>query len=82
MCLLLENTKISGVPTIQRELIWKCFLPIFFPSNFSVCVCIYTFFSFLKKIFYLFMFRWKGGGKVEKHQCVAASHAPPTGDLA
>ena len=28
------------------------------------------------------MFRWKGGGKVEKHQCVAASHAPPTGDLA
>ena len=38
-----------------------------------------------KKIFYVFNFREKGregekGGV--KHQCVVASHVPPTGDLA
>ena len=35
--------------------------------------------------FYLFIFREKGRegeGKGEKHQCVVASHASPTGDLA
>ena len=37
------------------------------------------------KIFYVFIFRQKGRGKEregEKHQCVVASRAPPTGDLA
>ena len=33
------------------------------------------------KIFYLFIFR-EGERKRDKHQCVVASHAPPTGDLA
>ena len=38
---------------------------------------------FLKKRFYLFIFRrGKGGGEAEKHQCVVASHMPPTGGLA
>ena len=33
--------------------------------------------------FYLFIFRQgKGGKEGEKHQCVVASHEPPTGDLA
>ena len=41
--------------------------------------------GFFKKIFYLFIFREKGREgerEREKHQCVAASRAPPTGDLA
>ena len=45
-----------------------------------------TFFTLFMdlKIFYLFIFRQKGKGekKRDKHQCVVASHAPPTGDLA
>ena len=35
--------------------------------------------------FYLFIFRERereGEREGEKHQCVVASHAPPTGDLA
>ena len=35
--------------------------------------------------FYLFIFRQRGreeGREGEKHQCVVASHTPPTGDLA
>ena len=41
----------------------------------------YFSFLFLKRI-YLFIFRHRGRGAKgeEKHQCVAASHAPPTGD--
>ena len=34
---------------------------------------------FLKKILFIFREREREG---EKHQCVAASHTPPTGDLA
>ena len=40
--------------------------------------------EFLKR-FYLFIFRErgrKGEREGEKHQCVVASHAPPSGDLA
>ena len=39
---------------------------------------------FLQKIFYLFIFRERGRERErgEKHQCVVASWAPPTGDLA
>ena len=40
---------------------------------------------FILKIFYLFIFREKGGEREregEKHQCVVASCTPPTGDLA
>ena len=32
-----------------------------------------------KKRFYLFIFRERGGREKEKHQCVVASHVPPTG---
>ena len=41
-------------------------------------------FPFLKRL-YLFIFRQKGKKREregEKHQCVVASHVPPTGDLA
>ena len=38
---------------------------------------------FLRKRFYLFIFREGNGGREgEKHQCVVAFGAPPTGDLA
>ena len=43
------------------------------------------FFSFFKKRFYLFIFRERGKEgerEGEKHQCVVASLASPTGDLA
>ena len=45
---------------------------------------IFFFFCFLK-IIYLFIFRQRGRDREregEKHQCVVASHVPPTGDLA
>ena len=46
----------------------------------SICVSTHIFLIF-KKI--LFVFReGKGGRKGGKHQCVVASHVPPTGDLA
>ena len=38
-----------------------------------------------KGFIYLFIFRERGregGREGEKHQCVVASHTPPTGDLA
>ena len=39
--------------------------------------------SFLFLRFYLFIFRQRGKvGERGKHQCVVASHMPPTGDLA
>ena len=37
---------------------------------------------FFKDFIYLFLEEEKGGREGEKHQCVVASHAPPTGDLA
>ena len=40
---------------------------------------------FLKKDFYLLIFRERGREgerEGEKHQCVVASHEPPTGDMA
>ena len=46
----------------------------------QICILLYFF-----KRFYLFSFReWgkEGEREGEKHQCVVASHAPPTGDLA
>ena len=42
------------------------------------------YFTLFFKIFYLFIFRQRGKeGEREgkEHQCVVASHAPPTGDL-
>ena len=40
-------------------------------------------FVFLKKILFIFRERGKEGEREgEKHQCVVAPHAPPTGDLA
>ena len=42
------------------------------------------FFFTLKKIFYLFIFGVRareGEREGVKHQCMVASHAPPTGDL-
>ena len=41
------------------------------------------YFIFLKDFIYLFIFRERGReGEIRKHQCVVASHTPPTGDLA
>ena len=37
---------------------------------------------FLKVLCIYFQREKKGGRKGEKHQCVVASHVPPTGDLA
>ena len=37
---------------------------------------------FFKDFIHLFLERGKGGRKRGKHQCVVASHTPPTGDLA
>ena len=48
-------------------------------------IVVYFTIFFLKKRFYLFIYRergWEGEREGEKHQCVVASHAPPTGDLA
>ena len=45
----------------------------------------YSLHSIFFKRFYLFIFRERrreGERKGEKHQCVVASHTPPTGDLA
>ena len=55
------------------------------PSPIVSCPILLTLFSFfLFWRFYLFIFRERGkeGERGEKHQCVVASHAPPTGDLA
>ena len=45
---------------------------------------IMIFFSLLKICIYLFIFRERREGEREgeKHQCMGASHMPPTGDLA
>ena len=54
-------------------------------ANFYLIQFIRIKFSFFFKRFYLFIFRERGreGEKEgEKHQCVVASHVPPTGDLA
>ena len=56
----------------------------------KICLMFFFFtvsgaFLFLKKIFYLFIFRKRGRVREreeEKHQCVVASHVTPTGDLA
>ena len=56
-----------------------CFV---FSFLFFLKMCL-LFYYFLR--FYLFIFREKGRGgerEGEKHQCVIASHTPPTGDLA
>ena len=37
---------------------------------------------FFKDFIYLFLERGKGGREGEKHQCVVASHTPPTGEVA
>ena len=43
----------------------------------------FHFYNFLKIFIYLFLEREEGKEKErEKHQCVVASHTPPTGDLA
>ena len=44
-----------------------------------------TLYSFFLRFIYLFIFREEGREgerEGEKHQCVAASHTPPSGDLA
>ena len=42
-----------------------------------------NFFLFLKKILFIFRERGREGvGEGDTHQCVVASHTPPTGDLA
>ena len=53
-------------------------------DNYVVNLTWYTFFFLLNKEFiYLFLERGREGEREgEKHQCVVASHVPPTGDLA
>ena len=54
------------------------------PSGFSKGIYSYVFLSFFKD-FISFIFRERGREgerEGEKHQCVVASHVPPTGDLA
>ena len=60
-----------------------------FMSLFLFCVfilscrfsCWYIFIAILKKMLFIYLFRERGK-EGEKHQCVVASRAPPTGDLA
>ena len=57
--------------------------PLHAGNTNSGLVCGSVFFFFLR--FYLFIFREsgrEGEREGEKHQCVVASHAPPSGDLA
>ena len=49
----------------------------FFPLT---CLILGVF--FLRFYFFIFRDRGREGGKGEKHQCVVASHMPPTGNLA
>ena len=51
----------------------------FFPGHFYFFV-LHSKLWFFKKRFYLFLDRGEGR-EGEKHQCVVASHTPPTGDL-
>ena len=49
-------------------------------TSYYLDMCI---FFFLKHFIYLFLEREREGEREgEEHQCVAASRAPPTGDLA
>ena len=49
--------------------------------NLLWCFLKYFILLFFKDFIYLFS-EGKGGKEGGKHQCVVASHAPPTGDLA
>ena len=68
----------------------KFFLFKFFYCYSITVVCLFCQIRFLKnmlwllffKRFYLPIFREGEGTEKEKHQCVFASHTPPTGDLA
>ena len=55
-----------------------------FPSLSFLSFCFFLTFSIFSKDFiYLFLEQGEGREKEgEKHQCVFASHSPPTGDLA
>ena len=54
------------------------------PTDILTCISNRCLKLFLKKDFiYLFIFRERGKEEErEKHQCVVATHMPPTGDLA
>ena len=89
------NTVLSGVRTLDCEvlcLLWSQLVR--HPPKAQDCGIIFyvyflteshlTFFE-KKKRFYLFIFKERGREEEregEKHQCVVASQAPPTGDLA
>ena len=64
-------------------LVSAIYIPPTGSNHISRCSCIYIIFCFLKRRFYLFIFRaGEGSRKGEKHQCVVASQTPPTGDPA
>ena len=83
-----EWSSFRGQPNAHFSILWKASFP-------NSVVCLYLSFTsgtrkfptletFFKK-FYLFIFRERGRegeGEGEKHQCVVASHQPPTRDLA
>ena len=78
---LVENQIVQG-PRCSRTEVW---LSTHFVLNIKITLWNITT-DIIRKVclserFYLFIFRQRGR-QGEKHQCVVASHAPPTGDLA
>ena len=73
------NSKHTFIPHLNCPIhLFYLFFHLGLLANFII------FFNFLKR-FYLFFFKEKGREgerQGEKHQCVVASHMPPTGDLA
>ena len=77
----------------SKSLIWSSALPdllfilssVFSGIVFFIYDWFFLWFLCLFRIFYVFTFRERrkeGEREGEKHQCVAASHAPPTGGVA
>ena len=59
----------------------KYCISVVFITPYTIEVCLVRFFFF--KILFIFREEGREGEREEeKHQCVVASHAPPTGDLA
>ena len=80
---------VSEVLSLQACPVPEEVLHVFFPSSILKWLHknspILIFFLFFKGFIYLFIFRKsgrEGEREGEKHQCVVAYHAPPTGDLA
>ena len=83
----LANSSLSGqIPSAAYIFVNK----VLFKHSHSIAYCLWLLiilgwpknsFVFLKR-FYLFIFRQRGRKRERKYQCMVASCAPPTGDLA